>query len=367
MNVISCLLKINKDKPSFLIVSLRFLGDVLVTTPLAVSLKRAYPESEIDYVVFEGNESVLNHNPLIRTIITVPHKRSNLSVLAKLFRKYDVAFGAYPSDRTAIVTAFAGKQSVGLSYHRRNEWWKKILLNADLFCDDRNHVVTNMLSLLKPFNVVPIPRVEVGCDGSDFEFANKTMPSKPYIIFHPFSSNLYKYLPAKTWADLSTMIHKHTNYQVVITKTPTPHDEVYLEDILRQAAGTASTFEKPCSLSQLAAIIKGASAYVGIDTVVTHMAAALGTYTYALYGPTFTRYWAPWPNDCIETSPFSDNKAVQHKSNVTVIQKDWECVPCNGMTCNITENNKMECLEKIMPEEILQELLKHLNNKTETA
>lgn len=349
-----------KDAPSFLIISLRYLGDVLVTTPLAVSLKHAFPDAAVDYLVFEGTEAVLAHNPLIRNVITVPHKKKNFGTLAALFRRYDVAFGAYPSDRTAIVAACAGRRSVCLSYHGRNNWWKRILLDHDLFCDDRNHVVHNILSLLGPVNIPAVPRVSMGHDERDLDFARQVMPNGPYVILHPFSRNSYKFLPAKTWADLARLIREQADCKVMITRTPSAGDEAYLDEILSQAEGAATTFHEPCSLSRLAAVIKGATAYVGIDTVVTHMATALGTPTCALFGPSLTRYWAPWPNDCKEASPFGANQGIQRKGNVTVIQKDWQCVPCNRESCAISQRNKIECLEAISPQEVLREVLEHV-------
>lgn len=355
---------IRTSTPSFLIIALRYLGDVLVTTPLAVSIKQAYPEAVVDYLVFEGTDAVLAHNPLIRNVITVPHKKSNLGTLASLFKRYDVAFGAYPSDRTTIVALCAGRRSVGLSYHRKNEWWKRILLTGDLFCDDRNHVVVNMLSLLGPMHIQPVPRVSMGYDESDLDFARQVLPNGPYIIMHPFSRSRYKFLPAKTWAGLARLVQERSDCRVIFTKTPAADDGAYLNDILSQAEGAATTFKEPCSLSRLAAIIRGATAYVGIDTVVTHMAAALGTPTCALYGPTFTRYWAPWPNGCQEPSPFAANQGIQRKGNVTVIQKDWKCVPCNGMSCSISTCDKMECLEQITPDEVVGAMLELIGSST---
>ena len=351
---------IHKRDPAFLIIVLRYLGDVLVTTPLAVSLKRAFPEAAVDYLVFEGTEGVLAHNPLIRNVITVPHKKHNLGTLAALFRKYDVAFGAYPSDRTAIVAACAGRRSVCLSYQGKNDRWKKIFLDHDLLCDDRRHVVNNILSLLGPLNIPAVPRLSMGHDESDLNFARQVAPAGPYIVVHPFSRNRYKYLPAATWAGLARLIRERTDCSVLVTRTPAAEDEAYLELILSLADGAATTFKEPCSLSQLAAVIAGAAAYAGIDTAVTHIATAVEAPTVAIFGPTLTRYWAPWPNGCGEASPFAANQGIQRVGNVTVLQREWPCVPCNGGACAISTRGVMECLEQVTPAEIFSELEKFL-------
>lgn len=46
------------DQPRVLVVILRRLGDVLLTTPLIRSVKRAYPQASIDALVFAGTEEI---------------------------------------------------------------------------------------------------------------------------------------------------------------------------------------------------------------------------------------------------------------------------------------------------------------------
>jgi heptosyltransferase-3 len=82
------------DQPRVLVVILRRLGDVLLTTPLIRSVKRAYPQASIDALVFTGTEGILAGNPDLAEIITVPQRSSfldTLSLIARLFRRYDLA------------------------------------------------------------------------------------------------------------------------------------------------------------------------------------------------------------------------------------------------------------------------------------
>lgn len=333
---------------------------MLVTTPLAASIKQALPGATIDYLVFEGTEGVLTHNPLVRNVITVPRKGSNAAVLISLFRRYDLSFAAYPSDRTLLVATVAGKYSIGLIYGGKDAWWKKVLLSAHRFCDDRMHVVANILSLLGPLGITPVHRVAMGYDDKDLAFASTIIPVKKYVILHPYSRNSCKYWPAEKWSLLAGLIQEQTDCKAVFTTTPDPTDRSYLQEILATAPHDVLTFKKPCTLGQLAGVIRGSAAFVGIDTVVTHMAAALEAPTVALFGPSLTRYWGPWPNGCTEVSPFAANKGVQRVGNVTVVQKDWPCVPCNRETCSISTRGKMECLEQLTPDEVFGELEKTL-------
>jgi heptosyltransferase-3 len=344
--------------PSYLIVCFRFLGDVLVTTPLALSIKTAQPDAIIDYLVFKGTEKVLEKNPYIRNVITISRDSAGLGTLLSLFRKYDFAIAANPSDRTVIFAAFAGKYSVGLSHAIKKEWWKGLILDAHQVCYERIHVISNILMLLSSLGITPIPRVVMGYDDTDVVFAQKAVPFARYVILHPYSMKEYKYWPSEHWARLAEMIQKQTDCVPVFTRIPEAEGNVYLEQIRKAAPQGIKVIDSICSLNQLAAIIKGSTAFVGIDTVVTHMAAALDTPTVAIFGPTWTRYWAPWPNDSLNLSPFLQNKDVQHKNNITIVQKNWLCVPCNMETCRISSRAATECMEELTAEEIFIELEK---------
>jgi heptosyltransferase-3 len=352
-------IRINGTSPSFLIVCFRYIGDVLVTTPLALSIKTAFPDAAIDYLVFQGTDKAIAKNPLIRNIITLPKNKSNLGALLAMFRRYDLALGAYPSDRAVVAAAVAGKRSIGLVYGSRRGRWKRVALDMAVECDDRQHVVTAMLSLAEAIGISPVPRAVMGYDEADLAFAKQAISAERYLLLHPYSLKSCKYWPAENWGKLAALIHDKTGCQAVFTATPAADDNRYLAEILRHAPSDVATFA--CSLTQFAAALKGCTAYVGIDTATTHIAAAMEIPTVCLYGPSLTRYWAPWPNGCEDKSPFVANKGVQRRGYVTVIQKEWDCSPCNRETCAISTRDRMECLEAIAPEEVLKEIIRQIN------
>lgn len=342
--------------PSYLIVCFRFIGDVLVTTPLALSIKTAHPDAVIDYLVFKGTEKVLLKNPHIRNVIIIPRDKFGVGVLFSLFRKYDIAIAAYPSDRTALAAAVAGKLSVGLTYGLKKEWWKGLILDIHQVCYDRIHVVSNMLMLLWRLGIEPVPRVVMRYDESDIAFAKTAVPFDKYIVLHPYSMKEYKYWPAAQWAKLASLIREQTDCIPIFTRTPEPEGDQYLEQIRKFAPQGIEVLNSAYTLNQLAAIIKRSVAFVGIDTAVTHVAAALDVPTVAIFGATLTRYWAPWPNGNQNPSPFAENKGVQRNDYITIVQKNWQCIPCNKETCRISNRGVMECLEELPVLEVFTEL-----------
>ena len=57
-----------------LVISLRRIGDLLLTTPLIRSLRRAWPDSSIDVLVFANTAGILAGNPDINRVITMPER-----------------------------------------------------------------------------------------------------------------------------------------------------------------------------------------------------------------------------------------------------------------------------------------------------
>lgn len=94
------------------------------------------------------------------------------------------------------------------------------------------------------------------------------------VVIHPFSGSARKNWPLDRYRELASRLPR----QVEWTAGP--------EEQLPEAA----RFE---DLGDLAGWIGGADLYIGNDSGITHLAAALGVRTLALFGPTSPRNWAP--------------------------------------------------------------------------
>jgi heptosyltransferase-3 len=350
-------MKKHSSSPSFLIVSLRYIGDVLLSTPLALSIKEQLPEAQVDYLVFEGTDGILQKNPYVRSVLTIPSESKNILFYTSLWNRYDYAIGTNPSDRTAFYCACGGRQSVGFSYLAKKEWWKKLLLNKCNFYNDQIHIVPLILSQIEFLGVPPKPRVVVGYDDNDEKLMEAMLGKEDYILLHPYARKQYKYWPAASWAALADMIQSKLGIRTVFTVSPDHNDKGHMDAITASVSSDILRFPKSVSLSQLAAALKNSKAYIGVDTVVTHMAAALDVPMIALFGPSLVRHFGPWPNDYSGTTPYGHSGRVQRIGRITVVQKNWSCVPCNQEICSITNKDQMECMTAITAEEVLSELI----------
>ena len=161
-------------------------------------------------------------------------------------------------------------------------------------CSSDLHVVTEKLRLLeaflphseelfnKPISVTPPI-------GEPIDPAIASHLIVPYVVLHPGPLTAYKRWPLAYWQSLITDLAQR-GYQVVLSASPAQQDLQLNQDILsllneevrKQVIDTAGRL----SIPQAGSLLRGAALYIGVDTSITHLAAACNTPTIALFGAT---------------------------------------------------------------------------------
>jgi heptosyltransferase-3 len=80
-----------------LVISLRRIGDLLLTTPLIRSLRRAWPDSEIDVLVFANTAGILAGNPDINCVIAMPQRPTMVESTRLFAQLYRLCFCRRPA------------------------------------------------------------------------------------------------------------------------------------------------------------------------------------------------------------------------------------------------------------------------------
>ena len=154
---------------NILIIKLRHLGDVLVTTPCLTALKEAYPQSRITMVVNQGTEDMVRDNPCLSEVIALerePKKKSleelgyQRRLIAHLRRKrFDLSIDFRGGDRGAILSWLSGaKERIGYHPKKRKQWWWKSAFTQTVKTPgDNRHVVEHHLDALRLLGINPPP------------------------------------------------------------------------------------------------------------------------------------------------------------------------------------------------------------------
>jgi heptosyltransferase-3 len=341
-----------------LVIVTRRIGDVLLATPVLRSLKRAWPQSDIDVLVFAGTEGVVAGDPDIHRIITVPERprfSEHLELAWNLTRRYDLAISLLPGDRPTLYAWFAGRKRVGLQEATPKARWKHWLLDAWIPFDNQDtHTVRMHLAVLAALGVSPRADVVAGwteADAAEAETLLAPVEGAGYAVIHPYPKFRYKMWTVEGWIAVAERLSKR-GLSVVLTGGPGADEKAYVS-ALAQRLPAALNLAGKLTLGATAFVVSRAAIYVGPDTAITHAAAALGVPTVALYGPTNPVKWGPWPSgQAADENPWAriGSQAARH---VRLVQGSGACVPCGLEGCERHIESTSDCLTGLAPERVI--------------
>ncbi|MBH0192889.1 MAG: putative lipopolysaccharide heptosyltransferase III [Nitrospira sp.] len=347
---------------SALIICTRRIGDVLLATPVVRSIKAAYPDAAVDMLVFDGTQDVIAANPDIRRIWTIAERatiRAQLAMVRSLWRRYDVALSVFGGDRPILFACLAGRYRIGTLGPYNNSWWKRRLLNVWVPFDRvGTHTVAMNLRLLEPLGIEPCAAPVVGWMRADEEAAEQLFrgasSGRRYAVLHVSPKFAYKMWTAAGWAGLGRWLTDQ-GLTVVVAGGDGPAERAYCEDVTRRLPVGSVNLAGQMRLPALGYLLSRAALYVGTDTAVSHMAAAVGTPTVVLFGPSSPVKWGPWPKDFTASgsNPWKI-KGSQRQGNVWLLQGEGDCVPCLAEGCGRHINSVSDCLQNLSVDRVIQ-------------
>jgi heptosyltransferase-3 len=336
------------DPSRVLVISLRRIGDLLLTTPLIRSLRRAWPKAEIDALVFTSTAGIVDGNPDINRVIAMP-PRPTLSESARLFarlwRQYDIAVSTQSGDRPTAFAFAAAPYRAGVTTD--DDPWlaralKHLALQKSVPAADKLHRVEQMLRLADVLGVQRIPELVGPAAAPNSQIVN----GSDFALIHATPMFAYKEWTPEGWRTLAAGLAKH-GLPVVAIGGPGEAERRYLDQVWNGVA-TAHQVEWP----EMMHLLERARVYIGPDTSVTHLAAAAGCRTVALFGPTDPRVWGPWPIGGLAT-PWDASGTIQHRGNVWIVQNPLPCMPCTLEGCERNIHSRSACLDELTPDRVL--------------
>lgn len=351
---------------SVLVIATRRIGDVLLTTPLIRSIKRAWPNAAIDALVFEGTQGILAGNPDLRRVIAIAERPSHfahLRFIASLWGKYEVALSTMPGDRPTMYAWAVGQWRAGILNAGMKSYWKRLLLSDWRAQEDRDaHATTQSLMLA---DLLKIPRrhdVVVSWSHVDAQVVDQEFPSDAasFAVLHIFPKFNYKMWHEDGWLALAQWL-ANNGLVVVLSGSGAADEMVQVDRLAKRMPASTINLAGRFTLNQTAYLISRARLYTGPDTVTTHMAAALGVPTIALFGPSDPQKWGPWPKGHVsDASPYR-LKGTQRLRNVYLLQGEGHCVPCLLEGCDRHIASFSDCLQQLPAARVIaaaQEMLK---------
>jgi len=143
-----------------LVIQQKMIGDVLVSTLLCNNLRKAYPNAQIDYMIYKSTLPVLQGNTSIDNYILFEkkHRRSKLAFFKLIFRvrkeKYDLIIDAYSKLESWLTVLFSNAPTK-ISYKKigRSFLYTHNIPQSDEPKSNVGLVIEKRLSLLYPLNL----------------------------------------------------------------------------------------------------------------------------------------------------------------------------------------------------------------------
>jgi heptosyltransferase-3 len=168
----------------------------------------------------------------------------------------------------------------------------------------------------------------------------------PYAALHLHPKFNYKMWHVGGWVGLAQWLAGR-GFDTVLTGGDEPGEKEFVTSVAAQMPHGTVNLAGQLSLAQTACVLAGARLFVGPDTVTTHIAAALGVPTVALYGPSNPVKWGPWPRRFAGALSPWRRVGTQAMGNVQLVQGAGACVPCLEEGCDRHVASFSDCLQQL--------------------
>ncbi|HET8523302.1 MAG TPA: glycosyltransferase family 9 protein, partial [Thermomicrobiales bacterium] len=280
------------------------LGDLLCSTPALRALRQQFPDAEITLIGLPWARELINRLPTIDRLDHFPGYpglpevryeplKTREFIEAARRRRYDLVVqmhGCGPASND-FVTALGGAMTLGFS---RDAYTR---LAIGLPWREDEHEVLRWLRLVG----------ELGAETSDthlefplepHEFARAeglldsgTAPSRSLIGLHPGAKDSGRRWPVARFSELAAGLSHVLDCRFVLTGTAS--EEAMLTELTSRIDAPVLNLGGQTDLGTLAAVIARLDLLVTNDTGASHVAAAVGTPSVILFGPTSPARWAP--------------------------------------------------------------------------
>lgn len=343
-----------RDIKKILVIKLKHIGDVLLSSPCIRSLHETFPSAKLSILLNEGTEPVFNHHPLLTEVITFSRSTLRKGSLSKRIqqewkfarnlrnRHFDLVVDLTSGDRAAWYAWLSGaRYRIAYDPQGKGFFGKHFLYThlAPYPTSPDIHQVKKDVGILEylgvPSSHFPL---EMYLADQDSAYIQETLEllklkkDEKFVLVHPTSRWLFKCWEDQRFAQLIDWVQERHKLPVVFTCGPDLRELKRAHQIFASCSVKPRTLFDALSLTQWAALAKQSRMFIGVDSAPMHIAASQGVSCVALFGPTGFQNWRPW--------------SVQH----TVLVHDCPCSRDRLPQCDW--NKTRACMAKISLEEV---------------
>lgn len=336
-----------------LIVRLRSIGDTVLATPSLIALRRFLPAAQIDILLEDWVAPILEGFDAVDNILTVGKDARSRVKIARQIRlnKYDVVFNLHGgTTSTFFVRASGATHRIGFANYRYSFLYNQLLSSPlDFWKQEFTHSAEQQLALLgfvgvpvedKPKSFLKVTKTaENSIKEKLAEFRIQNSKFK-IALLHPVAAFDTKQWATENFARVAEFLQKKNLQSVAIA---TKKEGEVLESLKQMSTVPILTFDD-LTLPEITALASRAKIFIGNDSGIAHIAAAVNTPSVVIFGSSNINHWRPWTN-------------ARHE----IVYEKLPCQPCAGYFCK--EFDEPECILSVTTESVIGAIKKVLVDK----
>ncbi|MBI5730930.1 MAG: glycosyltransferase family 9 protein [Ignavibacteriales bacterium] len=341
------LTKLNKEKINkILIIKLRGIGDVVLSTIVLNNLRKDFPNARIDYLVEAPSEQGLLGLKDINRVLLFERNDfwKKVSLIFQIRKnKYDIIFDFFTNPSTALITFLSGAEyRVGFPYRGRRYAYN--LYGPEergKYHSAQLHLETlKLLGLNYSYKELHYFIILSALHVAEKYLNNNFIENNFVIGICPTGGWVSKKCDPEKFAEIADALIKKFNAKIFIIWGKSDEEDAFK---IHSLLGEKSSIAPETTIQELAAMIARCKILISNDSGPMHIAAAVGTPVLGLFGPT-----NPYMH-----GPFGDK-------NEWIRLDELDCIECNLLVCP----RKHECFRDLPVEKVLGkvELLISKNN-----
>ena len=324
-----------------LLVRLRSIGDTVLSTPSLFALRRFLPNAQIDILVEDWVAPVLDGHPFADNVLVL--ERGGLRARSRTAWQlrsagYDVVYNLHGGTTATFLTRASGaRHRVGLKTYQyaqlHNHQVPSPLL---LWGQQKAHSVEQQLALLGwtgvPVTDRPQTHLAVTPEAAasvQQRLTEAGLEQREIALIHPTTAFATKQWATANFARVAEALARRGFAPVAIAA---PHEHEVIDALLKESQVRIVSFE--LTLPEVAALAARSEVFVGNDSGIAHIAAAVGTRSVVIFGSSNVAHWRPW------------NKAAAE-----VVLEEMPCQPCHGYFCE--KFPQPECILRVPVERVV--------------
>ena len=281
---------------SILIVHQGAIGDFILSLPAVESIHRFYPKALFTFIAHPKIVEILQRRPYFKQVYDCSD-RYWTSLYNPKANVAGVVYDLLPQVESTFVFGRPASQIIadnlashlGKPVHRLDPF-----PGPDLgfsVCDYQCRQLEKFgIPATPPPAAIIAPPYHTVLEARDF-LSQNLGPKDLFVLLHPGSGGKQKLWAVAGWLSVINKLSAHSHIRFALLQGPA--DAGIVENLRSQLESNSLIPVENWQLGKLAALMHEADLYLGNDSGITHLAAACGTPTIALFGPTDPQIWGP--------------------------------------------------------------------------